>query len=57
MVDPGKPAIDGGARRRKGESGLGGRPVRPALHAVDVHERRYQPGDGVDQPGGEYVGE
>jgi hypothetical protein len=31
--------------------------VRSALHAEDVHERRHQPGERVDQPGEEQVGE
>jgi hypothetical protein len=53
VVDQGKHGVDDGARRRESESGLGGRTVCSVLYAVDVHERRYQPGERVDQPGGE----
>lgn len=56
-IDEGKNAVYDSERRRKGDGGLGGRTMRSALHAEYVHERRYHPGDRVDESGKEQVGE
>jgi len=52
-VDRGKHSVDDGVHGHKNECGLGGRAIRSALQAVDIHERRYQPGERVDQSGRE----
>lgn len=53
QVDEGKNGVDDSEGGRKSDGGLGGRTVRSALHAVYVHECRYQPGERVDEPGEE----
>ena len=57
VVDHCEHGIDGGERAYNSKSGRAGRAVLAVLCTIDVHERRDQSGEGVNQSCEEEVGE
>jgi hypothetical protein len=55
IEDHGEHGVDGGARGYDYENAIAGCTVCTVLCGIDVHERGNQPGEGIDQPGGEEV--
>ena len=55
MVDQSEHGVAGSGHGRNCESGIAGGAVCATLRSIDIHERRDQPGEGIDHPGGEKV--